>query len=176
MISQISNSAFPREASYNTTSAPAPTTGMEAQDPTALAPATTGVPGDSFNSSATTLAPTTAPAEEQKKKGPNPWAVGAAVLGIGTAVAFGANHVFKWGWLEEAVQEGGEAAADAAKNMVQGAGDSIDNVAGKTPVADASQAVIHTSSLNIAELIKGAEAFDEKTGRFVKDVKLNLNP
>ncbi len=116
MISQISNYAYPREASYNT-NASAPTTGMEAQDPNALAPAG----ADSFNSSASNLAPTTAPAEEPQKKGPNYLAWGAlATLAI-PAVILGGKSA-GW-WLKEAVEESGKAADDLAK--------SIDGIVGK---------------------------------------------
>jgi DNA-binding phage protein len=138
MISQISNYAYPREASYNT-NASAPTTGMEAQDPNALATAPTGT--DSFTS-ASNLAPTTAPAEEPQKKGPNylAWgALGAAVLTGGLLLG---HH--NLGWFKKAVEEGADDLANGAAAASKGAVDAIDNVAANTPVAKAQETVAHT--------------------------------
>jgi hypothetical protein len=142
-------------------------------DPTALAPAGT----DSFNSSASNLAPTTAPAEEpQKKKGINYLAWGAlATLAIPAGIL-----LLKKGKVDEAanlVKKGADDIANDAAAAAKGAADKLDNVAGNTHVAGASQAVIDTSPLNIAKQNNNvAEAFDEKTGTFVKDVNLDLKP
>jgi hypothetical protein len=139
-------------------------------DTTALAPAGT----DSFNSSASNLAPTTAPAEEPKKKGPNYLAWGAlATLAIPAGIL-----LLKNGKVDEAAnlaKKGADDIANDAAAAAKDAGDAINNVVGSTHVADASQAVINISPLDIAKQNNNvAEAFDEKTRTFVKDV--NLDP
>ncbi|MFN9691510.1 MAG: hypothetical protein ACK551_05355 [Vampirovibrionales bacterium] len=89
------------------------------QADSALATTTTGVPGDSFNPSATTLAPTSAqtlaPAEPEKKK-TNWLAWGAAAAGGAALITFGGKSA-GW-WLKEAVKEGADDLAKAADDIV----------------------------------------------------------
>jgi hypothetical protein len=132
-------------------------------DTTALATTTTGVPGDSFNPSATTLAPNTAPAEEpQKKKGPNYLAWGAlATLAIPVGIL-----LLKKGKVDEAAnlaKEGVDNLANgaeaAAKGAAKGAADTVDNVAGNTVAKAPSPFASSTDDAShIADLI--TQGFD----------------
>ena len=84
-------------------------------DPNALAPAG----ADSFTSSASNLAPTTAPAEEPKKKGGINWGgVALATVAGAALVGTGLHGKAHWGWFKKAAEEGGEAFAKGADDIV----------------------------------------------------------